>query len=82
MLNKPILAVVVTLLFFADIQAREYHYGALEDTNLLQCEKLDWSGETNRAEACYKGLLNSNYSLAVQAEAVWALGDRQSARSF
>jgi cellulose synthase operon protein C len=81
MLNKPILAVVVTLLFFADIQAREYHYGALEDTNLLQCEKLDWSGETNRAEACYKGLLNSNYSLAVQAEAVWALGDRQSANS-
>ncbi|HAY44688.1 MAG TPA: hypothetical protein DCY55_00165 [Gammaproteobacteria bacterium] len=81
MLNKPILGLLVTVLFFADVQAREYHYGAIEDTNLLQCEKLYWSGETSGAETCYKSLLNSNHSLAVQAEAVWALGDRQSANS-
>jgi tetratricopeptide (TPR) repeat protein len=82
MLNKPILGLLVTLLFFADVQAREYHYGALKDTNLLQCEKLYWSGDTSEADACYKRLLNSNQSLHVQAEAVWALGDRQSANSI
>ena len=85
MTNKSVYGCFVTLMlcFSAcfNAYAREYHYGVLENADLLQCEDLHWSGELTAANTCFRGLINASQPLSVQAEAIWALGDRQAANS-
>src|SRR5690606_12943446 len=64
-------------------QAREYHYGALDNPALLACEDLQWSGQRDAASNCYRQLsANLQEAPQIRAEALWALGDLQTANSL
>src|SRR5690606_10899656 len=55
-------------------QAREYHYGALDNPALLACEDLQWSGQRDAASNCYRQLsANLQEAPQIRAEALWAL---------
>ena len=81
MANRRSICCVFLLVFCFGTNAREYHYGALQNPGLLKCEDLYWSGALPAAESCYRGLINASQPLSVQAEAIWALGDRQAANN-
>jgi tetratricopeptide (TPR) repeat protein len=65
----------------AGTQARDQLYGALDNTALLACETLHWSGKQSEADTCYRGLLAATTPTAIRAEAAWALGDMQGANA-
>ncbi len=60
-------------------QSREPLYGVLDHEPLLACEELYWSGQRERAAACYRGLQSPAMPAAIRAEAMWALDDLQAA---
>jgi tetratricopeptide (TPR) repeat protein len=62
--------------------AREIHYGAVNDAAVVACDRLHWSGQTAESRDCYADLLRSGESLAIRAEAAWALKDLQAANSY
>jgi len=62
--------------------AREIHYGAVTDMNVVACDRLHWRGRVDQSRNCYANLLHSGTSLAVRAEAAWALKDLQAANSW
>ena len=57
--------------------ARDIHYGAANDPELLRCDRLHWGGQLADSDSCYRQLLQTSASAAVKAEAAWALGDLQ-----
>ncbi len=59
--------------------ARSLHYGAVDATEVQKCDELQWRGALAEANNCYTALLSKQSSLAIQAEAAWALGDKQAA---
>ncbi|MGI9204388.1 MAG: tetratricopeptide repeat protein [Woeseiaceae bacterium] len=61
--------------------ARDIHYGAIGNTDLLRCDRLAWTGKQNEARTCYQQLLVGEAMPEVKAEAAWALGDLQSANA-
>ncbi|MDT8398129.1 MAG: tetratricopeptide repeat protein [Pseudomonadales bacterium] len=66
---------------FAD--AREPLYGALDHSDLEQCETLFWSGQSDAASVCYQALLlDLSYPAQIRAEAMWALGDVKTANAL
>ena len=62
--------------------ARDIHYGAVTDPELLRCDRLHWAGQLADADACYRALLGPATRAAVKAEAAWALGDHQLANDL
>jgi len=62
--------------------AREIHYGAVSDAEIVACDQLHWRGQIDQSRNCYATLLRSSASLAVRAEAAWALQDLQAANSL
>lgn len=64
------------------VHARDIHYGAVSDADLLRCDRLHWTGQLADAEHCYRTLLGTAASSAIQAEAAWALGDHQLANEL
>ena len=58
-------------------QARDIHYGAVKHPDLLDCDQLQWHGQNDEADACYRLLLGKDVPPAIHAEAAWALGDLQ-----
>ena len=78
--------IVVALLALLSAQtaatAREIHYGAVSDVEIVACDQLHWRGQIDESRNCYATLLRSSASLAVRAEAAWALQDRQVANSL
>ncbi len=72
----------LSLLLITTAQARSIHYGAIENADLLACDKLDWGGQSEQADSCYKTLLQQNTDPAIQAEARWALGDIKGANTL
>ena len=63
----------------ASVSARDLHYGAVTDPALLKCDAMDWRGQREQAQACYRTLLQSDTDAANRAEAAWALGDLKAA---
>ena len=55
--------------------AYDFAYDTEREPALVECDKLDWSGQQNDASNCYLQVLNRDSRLAVRAEAAWALGD-------
>ena len=62
--------------------ARQIHYGAIDDPQLLACDKLAWAGQQQQAGSCYRELLQQTTDVAIQAEISWALGDVKNANSL
>ena len=73
---------VLTVLFTGLAHARDIHYGAVNDAELLRCDRLHWTGQLAEAESCYRTLLGPATRSAVKAEAAWALGDHQLANEL
>ena len=59
--------------------ARGIHYGAVADAALLECDRLQWRGQQADATNCYRVLQNGDSTVAIRAEAAWALRDLQTA---
>lgn len=76
-----ILSLLSGLSVSADALARDIHYGAASDAELLRCDRLDWTGQQTESRACYRQLLAGNAAAEIKAEAAWALGDLQLANS-
>jgi len=62
--------------------ARDIHYGAVSDPDLLRCDRLHWRGQLADADNCYREVLRTTTSVAVKAEVAWALGDLQLANQL
>ncbi len=74
---------LILCLFGATIAcARDIHYGAVTDPDLLRCDRLHWQGRLAESDPCYRELLRTHGSVAVQAEVAWALGDLQLANQL
>jgi len=69
------LSLCLCLLLASAGDARDIHYGAVDDPGLVRCDSLQWAGQQAEASMCYQQLLAGNSSAAVKAEAAWALGD-------
>ncbi len=65
-----------------DATARDIHYGAVADANIVACDRLHWRGRTEESRDCYAALTHTGVSLPVRAEAAWALGDLKAANTF
>ena len=74
----------VVLLFFAATltSARDIHYGAVDNPELLACDALHWQGKLADSGICYRNILGSSLPPAIRAEAAWALGDLQLANNL
>ena len=73
------LVVLCIFLIAADLHARPFHYGSLENEALALCDADYWNGREEQASECYEALLVSDAPNEIKAEAAWALGDRQAA---
>ena len=62
--------------------ARDIPYGAVKDPQLNACDGMYWHGRRQQASQCYRDLLQKSAEPAIQAEAVWALGDLKSANEY
>ena len=62
--------------------AREIHYGAISDADVIACDQLHWRGNIEESANCYAVLLRNSDRPAVRAEAAWALNDLQLANSW
>ncbi len=62
--------------------AREIHYGAVTDADVVACDRLHWRGRVEESRNCYAKVLRSSAILAARAEAAWALNDLQAANSW
>jgi len=62
--------------------ARDIHYGAVNDVDIVACDQLHWHGQIEDSRNCYANLLRSSALLPVRAEAAWALKDLQAANSW
>ena len=65
-----------------DAAGRNIHYGAVQDSQVLACDQLNWRGDIPAAETCFMRLLQGNAAAGVKAEAAWALNDLQQANRW
>ncbi len=75
-------ATIACCLLAASAQARNIPYGAVTDAAVQSCDQQQWRGQRDAANRCYRALINANASLAIRAEAAWALGDVKSANDL
>lgn len=80
-LRLTILTFLAGLAIGAEAPARDIHYGAIGNADLLRCDRLDWNGNQAESETCYRQLLSGNAAAEIKAEAAWALGDLQMANT-
>lgn len=81
-LNAQITLIALMLLISTAVIARPIHYGAVDSQGVQLCDDMQWTGQLAEAQSCYQQLLTNNTSLAMQAEAAWALGDVQAANNL
>ncbi len=62
--------------------AREIHYGAVTDADIVACDQLHWRGRVEASRTCYAKVLRSSSMLAARAVAAWALNDLQAANNW
>ena len=73
--NRIAMLVCLAVLVAPAAEGRPIHYGAVNDASLAQCDELEWRGDRQRSEPCYRDILASDAVAHVRAEAAWALGD-------
>ena len=62
--------------------ARDIHYSAIDNPQLLQCDQQYWHGLVQDSTNCYREILASDASAAIKAESAWALSDLQQANRW
>lgn len=75
-------SLTLSLLMALPAYARDIHYGAASDPDLLRCDRLHWRGQLAESDGCYRQLLQNNEAAAIKAEAAWALGNLQLANQL
>ena len=80
--SRALTLLLALLTGHATAVARDIHYGAVTDVDLVACDQLHWHGQVEESRTCYADLLRSSSLLAVKAEAAWALKDLQTANSW
>jgi tetratricopeptide (TPR) repeat protein len=73
---------VFCLCWIDPVSARDIHYGAVSNLELLHCDRLHWAGQLGESDGCYRDLMRADVTAAVRAEAAWALGDLQLANDL
>lgn len=73
---------VSCLVLPASATARGIHYGAVTDPEILNCDQMQWRGETEQSRFCYAELLRSTTPAAAKAEAAWALSNLKQANEW
>lgn len=81
-ITPVVVALLALLSAQASASARDIHYGAVTDVDVVACDQLHWRGRIDQSRNCYANLLRTGNSLAVRAEAAWALKDLQAANSW
>ncbi len=77
-----LLAALLCVLGQSAAIARDIHYGAIDDPQLLQCDQQFWHGLIQDSTDCYREILASDASAAIKAESAWALNDLQQANRW
>ena len=77
-----LLAAILCVLGQSAATARDIHYGAIDDPQLLQCDQQYWHGLVQDSTNCYREILDSDASAAIKAESAWALNDLQQANRW
>jgi hypothetical protein len=62
--------------------ARDIHYGAVADADVVACDRLHWTGQVDASRNCYADLLRNSGSLSARAEAAWALKEARREQSI
>ena len=70
------------LLLPVSADARGIHYGAVTDPAILNCDQLQWRGQTEKSRLCYAELLRSTTPSSTKAEAAWALNNLKQANEW
>jgi len=70
------------LLLPVSADARGIHYGAVTDPAILDCDQLQWRGQTEKSRFCYAELLRSTTPSSTKAEAAWALNNLKQANEW
>ncbi len=70
------------VLLQAAAEARDIHYGAVSNPELLACDQLHWGGRSAESEPCYRQILQGDLPSEIRAEAAWALNDLQLANQL
>ena len=68
-------AALLALLRVPAAESRPIHYGAINDPSLARCDALEWRGDREQSEPCYRDILSGDAAAKIRAEAAWALGD-------
>jgi len=77
-----LVAVFLCVIGQSAANARDIHYGTLDDPQLLQCDQKYWHGLVDESTNCYREILAGNASAAIKAESAWALNDLQQANRW
>jgi tetratricopeptide (TPR) repeat protein len=77
-----LLAALLCVLGQSAANARDIHYGAVDDPQLLQCDQQYWHGLVQDSTNCYSEILAGDASAAIKAESAWALNDLQQANRW
>ncbi|MDX1404825.1 MAG: tetratricopeptide repeat protein [Woeseiaceae bacterium] len=74
---------LAVFIFFSNaVDARDIHYDALSNAELIACDRLQWRGRIEDSRQCYSELIRATDSLPVLAEAAWALNDLKAANNY
>ncbi|MBT8444757.1 MAG: hypothetical protein KJO13_08415 [Gammaproteobacteria bacterium] len=76
-MKTSVAALAIALMLSSVATARDIHYGAVDHPELLSCDGMQWRGQLDDADLCYRRLLNADVPIAIRAEAAWALRDYQ-----
>ena len=77
-----LVAVLLHVFALSAANARDIHYGAIDDPQLQQCDQQYWHGLIQESTECYREILASNATAAIKAESAWALNDLQQANRW
>lgn len=80
--GRLLISAIIFWFLHAPAGARDIHYGAVTDENLLACDRMHWRGRVEEARRCYSDLLRPGAAPAVKAEAAWALRDLKAANEY
>ncbi|NOR37583.1 MAG: tetratricopeptide repeat protein, partial [Woeseiaceae bacterium] len=82
--SSRVLAILAAgcLLLPVSAAARGIHYGAVTDPAILDCDQLQWRGQTEKSRLCYAELLRSTTPSSTKAEAAWALNNLKQANEW
>lgn len=82
MTSARLIVVLAAGLACAGAFARDIHYGAVTDPEILECDAKHWRGRVDESALCYANLLRSETPASTKAEAAWALNNLKQANEW